>query len=421
MENTRVLFVPTANAGVSYWRMWNFAQAMHRSGTAETQILWYDKNRVDLAEWELELTQARAHDDYMGQYRLTQCLDILARQSNAIVFGLVHSLAGLDIFTSLVEMRKAGHLRYAPIIMELDDNILAVPTQNPAFHTYEPGTMLRDIAVRQMKAADGIVVSTQYLVDICGEYNKNVFLAQNSIDWQLWGKCKNDPRPGVRIGWAGGKAHDEDLSILEKVIPAILDKYPETVFCFVNGASAYIRNLKSKYGERVEIRPWVAVDKYPQMIASLDWNIALAPLVDSSFNRAKSNLRWLEAGALGIPTVASNVGHFKETIEDGTDGLLCDTANDFVDKISMLVENKATRKRLGKKAKRKIALNFTVEAVAKNYVGWIQKTSNDLADKDIEQAQADLQEREHEQGPNPEPGGASCGRPAAEPIRQLLQ
>jgi spore maturation protein CgeB len=157
------------------------------------------------------------------------------------------------------------------------------------------------------------------------------------------------------------------------------------------------------------------------MIAGLDWNIALAPLVDSSFNRAKSNLRWLETAALGIPCVASNVGHFKETIEHGRDGFLCDKSEDFVPALSRLIEKKSLRKTIGKKAKRKAAMQFTVDNVAKGYADWISRTSNALADEEVEKAMKDLQERENEQGPNQEPSGASCGGPAAEPVCQLLQ
>ncbi len=50
-------------------------------------------------------------------------------------------------------------------------------------------------------------------------------------------------------------------------------------------------------------------------------DINLAPLVDSIFNRAKSEIKWIEA-ALVIPAVASKLGAFSDMVIDGETGLL---------------------------------------------------------------------------------------------------
>ena len=56
-----------------------------------------------------------------------------------------------------------------------------------------------------------------------------------------------------------------------------------------------------------EIVPPVAIGDYPKRLASLNLDLALAPLEDNTFNQCKSNLRLLEYGACGFPVVCSDV------------------------------------------------------------------------------------------------------------------
>jgi hypothetical protein len=49
---------------------------------------------------------------------------------------------------------------------------------------------------------------------------------------------------------------------------------------------------------------------YPQKLATLDLDLAVAPLENNQFNDCKSNLRLLEYGACGFPVICSNVRAF---------------------------------------------------------------------------------------------------------------
>ena len=60
-----------------------------------------------------------------------------------------------------------------------------------------------------------------------------------------------------------------------------------------------------------EVHPFVSIDVYPQTLANLDLDIAIAPLEDNHFNACKSNLRLLEYGAMGWPVVCSDVYPFR--------------------------------------------------------------------------------------------------------------
>jgi hypothetical protein len=64
--------------------------------------------------------------------------------------------------------------------------------------------------------------------------------------------------------------------------------------------------------------------------------ISLMPLGDTPFNRAKSDLKFIEAGACRVAALASHVV-YADSIEDGRTGLLFRNADEMRDRLLRLV------------------------------------------------------------------------------------
>jgi glycosyltransferase involved in cell wall biosynthesis len=66
---------------------------------------------------------------------------------------------------------------------------------------------------------------------------------------------------------------------------------------------------------------------YPQFV---DWfrgvasycDLAIAPLVDTEFNRCKSELKFLQYSAVGLPSLSSNCPPYSNIVKHGIDGIL---------------------------------------------------------------------------------------------------
>ena len=367
-KKLNVLFVPTANSGVTFYRMTNFWTAADREGLANMRVLWWQKDQTEVHPWERDILNS----DF--QWRITKELQEYAMKADVIIFGMLHGSGArpdtpdaaedyisesLGLFRAIKDM-----LPNVPILTEIDDNMLSTPEYNPANPLYNPKSELREIAIRQFKESDGLIVSTSYLAEIYSDFNSNINVVPNAIDTVMWNKTKKKSKPGIRIGWAGGGSHNDDLAILKNVIPAITSKHKNVKFVFFHGCPEWLRSIKG-----VEFHPkYARIDKYPQAIASLDLDIGLAPLVDNAFNRGKSNLRWLEYSALGVPCVASNVRPFAECIRGGIDGLLADGEEEFISCLNRLIENKDIRKKMGVAAKQRIYRDFNVDKVTADYV-----------------------------------------------------
>jgi glycosyltransferase involved in cell wall biosynthesis len=102
----------------------------------------------------------------------------------------------------------------------------------------------------------------------------------------------------------------------------------------------------------VEVLPWIHHEAYRLRRTLINADINLCPLVDNVFNRCKSAIKWYESTVSENTeaTLAQNVGPYRE-IKDGETGLLFNTADEFVAKLSALIEDAQLRLRLGHAAK----------------------------------------------------------------------
>lgn len=350
--------VMCGNAGTAYWRMYNWWEAAHRTGKAAAHVLGWDKKEKGAAPWQYQI------GDPQHQPRLFGMLYSAGQQADAIVFQRVETEQALTTFYAMRDQ-----FPNKPILSEIDDDLTDIAAYNMASEHIKPGSEPTRLALAQFKNSDGLIVSTPYLQEVYSEYCPHIYVAPNSIDLVRWGKAQRKKRPGIRIGWVGGATHAEDLRLLESVIPAVTSKNKDVRFVFVS--SAIPDFIKAIPGVEV-VEKWSEILNYPTHIAKQDFDIGVAPLRDNKFNRAKSNLRWLEYGALGIPCVASRVGHFAQTINDGEDGLLAATSADFIKHLDALVADSKLRKRIGQAAKARIERDFNVDRNLDIYIEAIE-------------------------------------------------
>jgi len=365
----KALFVATGSTSIMWWRFQNFAEIAWDRGLGTLLNPLWRKDLNTHQDWQELMPGMPRYDAFFTRAFVPSINSGIKNGAEAVVFQLGHTEGALDLFLSIKELYPE-----LPLYTELDDLVTAVPTFNEAFGHYKPGAAGRSFAIKQLKESDGLIVSTPYLKEAYSEFNENIHVVPNSIDFKFWGKARRKSKPGIRIGWAGGSGHEGDFDVLRDVIPSILDKHKEVTFVFVNGPAAtglpqWMKGLKG-----IEHHAkWEPIMRYPSMIASLDFDIGIAPLVDSAFNRGKSNLKWLEGAALGYPVIASKVGHMKESVTSGHDGVLCETPEEWENALDALITNKKYRKSLAINARQTVEQKFNAEKTAELYISVLRE------------------------------------------------
>ncbi len=210
-----------------------------------------------------------------------------------------------------------------------------------------------------MRACDGIICSTDYIASRYRAFNANTLVCQNGIDLGRYDLTRR-AREHVTIGWAGGTAHRPALLPWLRELLTVMEERPATRFMSV-GVPGYASPFAERFGaERAIGLPWAPIEAYPAAMASFD--IALAPATNSAFFRGKSDLRWLEASALGIALVADPVLY--PAIEDGVTGLHAATPAQARTAILALVDDADLRVRIGAAARAYVREHRTSAAVA---------------------------------------------------------
>jgi len=207
--------------------------------------------------------------------------------------------------------------------------------------------------------------------------HKPVYVVKNSIDFDIWDKVEPwqllpPKKEGVvRIGYTGCGNHNGDLEVIKKALVAIINDF-ENVEIVMSCPFPILDDIQHPRFFRSD--RWVSMPKYPSLVKGWDLDVGIAPLRDTNFNRAKSNLRWLEYSALSLPTVASEVYPFKNSIEHGKTGFVIGNSNKvWYDTLKDLIQDKEKRVKVGQEAYKEVKKNYNLEEVSKGYLSILKE------------------------------------------------
>ena len=100
------------------------------------------------------------------------------------------------------------------------------------------------------------------------------------------------------------------------------------------------------------------------------------PLPDDEWAQGKCGLKGLSYMALEIPTIMSPVGVNSDIIQDGVNGYLAVAEEEWVNKISQLVESAELRMKLGKNARETVIEKYSVESQKDRYLNYFEQLIN---------------------------------------------
>ncbi|MFP5362725.1 MAG: glycosyltransferase family 4 protein [Thermoleophilia bacterium] len=245
------------------------------------------------------------------------------------------------------------------VLFEIDDYAHGVRKAKDHAHADKFDRKLLASMELNMRACDGIICSTDYIAARYRAFNANIWVCQNGIDLARYDLTRHR-RDVVTIGWAGGTAHRPALLPWLRELLAVMEQRPATRFMSV-GVPGYAAPFAERFGaDRAIGLPWAPIESYPAAMASFD--IALAPATNSAFFRGKSDLRWLEASALGIALIADPVLY--PAIEDGVTGVHAATPAEARTAMLALVDDADLRTRIGAAARDHVREQRTSAAVA---------------------------------------------------------
>lgn len=208
---------------------------------------------------------------------------------------------------------------------------------------------------KSISASDIVFAGNNYLREYAAQYNDNVVVVPTTIDtdeYRRLPQIKADS--SIVIGWSGSIT---TIKHFEYAIP-------------------FLKKLKEKFGERIRIKVigdnqyrndelnvvgigWKREDEVKELS---DIDIGIMPLPDDPWARGKCGLKGLQYMALSIPTIMSPVGVNTEIIQDGVNGFLATSTEDWIEKIALLIEDATLRVKMGAAARKTVEERYSVHA-----------------------------------------------------------
>lgn len=289
------------------------------------------------------------------------------------IFWSVHAFSEQNQVAQCFFAKKYGKL----LIYDLDDNYLDLPASNPVYNNFFKNYKGHGVKPSRNQAtltaafsfADALTVSTEPLKERMQKHLKDAFGVDKPIyvipnmndlkDFNFTPASKHKNK--VVIGYQGSTSHNEDLLLVFPTIKKLMEKYSQLHFEFLGAIEKkdkdlFFKDWSQDLRERVGAWPSTRTfNEYPKHLASMKWDIGIAPLVDSAFTRSKSHIKWMEYAAYKIPCVASRVYPYfmplegRQTIVDGETGYLC-RPPDWEATLERLILDKSLRERIGQHA-----------------------------------------------------------------------
>ena len=188
--------------------------------------------------------------------------------------------------------------------------------------------MLRDdqLAFRGVHA---VQTSTPALAAILRTHNPEVMIFPNAI--RVLPDVRNFADPGVMTVFFGALNRERDWAPLIPALNEVSEAVGERLrFCVVHDR-AFFDALQTPHKQ---FTPTCDYETYMALLGQCE--ISLMPLSDTPFNRAKSDLKFIEAGACRVASLSSHIV-YADSIEDGRTGLLFHDADELRDRLLRLV------------------------------------------------------------------------------------
>jgi glycosyltransferase involved in cell wall biosynthesis len=282
---------------------------------------------------------------------------------------IVQQPAGVAWARAIREWQRKGIV----VLVDIDDDLHGVrKKRDHDFAAKYTRKRLEEYEVA-MSAADGVICSTEWLARRYAKLNPNTFVAQNGIDLKRYALTLPE-RDHVGVGWAGGTGHREAVIPWLQQLAAVMRERADVNFISVGQRFGQL--FTEEFGERRALSvPFTGLDVYPAAMTLYD--ISLAPAGEANFYRGKSDLRWLEASALGMPTIA-HPGVYPE-VEHGVTGFHAASPAEMRELLELLIDDAGLRRRVGAAAKAHVSEHRSAQATARQWAGVLQSVGTSVA------------------------------------------
>jgi hypothetical protein len=379
LDPVRVLVYGSANAGVcDFYRLGMYAERLRELGVE--MRTWSDFNdytvrvpaeyagrleeavRLGLAQIDRDAIDWADVILFRRWYSVAPCCEDCDTTGSAAFLEAHCQASGhrpntpdqlLPLLLSTIEAHPES-LRGRAIVYETDDDLLAGPPWLPFFNRLGPD---RPIVEWMLRWADLVTVTTPVLARMVGRYNDAVRVVRNAVDpaWYEGAAASADLEGDPRILYYGTASRLRDYDVCREPVDQLARGNPNVRRVWLGARQDSVDSIVD------EAIPYVdGVQEFARALVRARPDIGLAPVVGDDFDRAHSELHWLEYSLAGAATIATRTmgGGPYDVIRDGVDGILARNKAEWRHGLRRLAASRTLREELAGRARERVLAEY---------------------------------------------------------------
>jgi tetratricopeptide (TPR) repeat protein len=275
---------------------------------------------------------------------------------------VIRDVADPDLLPIIAARRRRRKLS----VYEISRHLFAGPPAPGGPATRFPDLVQRSLRPLLARQADCLQVTAPALDAHCAPLNPRRAVFRN----QLWDAPPPPParRPDrVVIGWAGARAHLDDLRAVVPALSGVLERHPEVEVAVMTEA-AVRPVLDLLPAGRVAYTPWGSLADYYKFLDGID--IGIAPLAPTAYNRCVADTRFVEYAAHGVLAVCADLEPYREVVRPGETGYLFADAAELETVLERALAEGDVRAAIPARAARHVASERNERQHAKDRLGF---------------------------------------------------
>ncbi len=236
-------------------------------------------------------------------------------------------------------------------------------------------------ALKAMQACDHVIVSTDFLAQRARKHLSKVSTILNglSTDFIRNGNAIHKQRQSLNKDFitmaylCGSSTHNGDFKIVEEALLKSLKDNPRLQLLLV-GPLKFSKKFY-RFGRQFLHRDFIPYAEYTKIFEQIDLN--LVPLEQQEmFCQAKSELKFIEAGICGVPSLATPTDPHKKAIRDGLNSAFADD-HEWEQKIKELCASPQQLRAMGEQARQTVLEFYTPEKRAEEWSQLFERLAQD--------------------------------------------
>jgi glycosyltransferase involved in cell wall biosynthesis len=203
------------------------------------------------------------------------------------------------------------------------------------------------------RLASAVTVGNRLLADWARRHAREVYIVPSTIDLDRYPMPRR-PRSSapVTLGWTGSHSTLPFLEPLHNVLRRLAKRHRFRLVVISDRASYQVAGLEMP----VVGKAWNAATEAADLNEVV---IGLGPFSATGWTPWRCHGKVLQYMAAGIPAIVSPIGILPEYVRDGVNGFLAATEDEWLEKLSLLIEDPALRRRLGAAARATVEERFS--------------------------------------------------------------